>query len=161
MCERCALASVPVASLFEDNHGIMNCSQSEDLKSNEQQLWTCQSLKDDKQYQCFKKCRLHFIHMNSYSLLPKMDELCLIVICTNAAVISITEVWLDGSVEDLEVEIPGYTIQRNDRQCIEGGVCIYVCSDIAFSPRPDLCWLNTKTTWVGILLPKTHPVLTG
>ena len=119
------------------------------------------TLEDEEQCQCFKKRGLHFIHLNSRSLLPKMDELRLLVTRTNAAVIGVTETWLDGSVEDSEVEIPGYIIQRNDRRGTGGGVCIYVRSDLAFNPHPDLSMTDTETVWVEILLPKTRPILTG
>ena len=40
---------------------------------------------------------------------------------TNAAVIGITESWLDDSVEDSEVEVCGYTILRHDRNIHGGG----------------------------------------
>ena len=52
--------------------------------------------------------------------------------------IGITESWLDDSVEDSEVEVCGYTILRHDRNRHGGGVCLYIRSDISFSPRTDL-----------------------
>ena len=43
---------------------------------------------------------------------------------TNAAVIAVTETWLDNIICDNEVCIPGYIIQRTDRNRDGGGVCI-------------------------------------
>ena len=71
---------------------------------------------------------------------------------TNAAVIGITESWLDDSVEDSEVEVCGYTILRHDRN---------IRSDISFSPRTDLQTDNLETVWAEVLLPETRPILTG
>ena len=65
-----------------------------------------------------------FIHLNTRSLLPKLDELRLLAANTKVAVIGITESWLDASVTDAEVEIPGYLIVRHDRNRTGGGVCI-------------------------------------
>ena len=79
----------------------------------------------------FKKRGLHFIHLNY--IVPKIDELPFLVTRTNAAGIGVTVTWLDGSVEDSEVEIP------------EGGVCIYVRSDLAFNQHPELSTTDTET----------------
>ena len=75
--------------------------------------------------------------------------------------IGITESWLDDSVEDSEVEVCGYTILRHDRNRHGGGVCLYIRSDISFSPRTDLQTDNLETVWAEVLLPKTRPILTG
>ena len=47
-------------------------------------------LKDPK-FEAFNNKGLHLIHLNINSLLPKIDELCNIAKCSNAAVIGITE----------------------------------------------------------------------
>ena len=109
----------------------------------------------------FSKKGLHFIHLNIRSLLPKLDELILLATKTNAAVIGITESWLDDSVEDSEVEVCGYSILRHDRNRHGGGVCLYIRSDISFSPSIDLQTNNVETVWSEVLLPKTRPILTG
>ena len=114
-------------------------------------------------YRCFRKKGLHFIHMNTRSLLPKIDEICHIANETGAAVIGVTETWLDSSVSDAEIEIPGYIIQRKDRRRTGGGVCMYINKYLAFTPRMDLTnnINNIESIWVDILLPKTGPILIG
>ena len=52
--------------------------------------------------------------------------------------IGVSETWLDDSVEDSEVELPGYSILHHDRNRNGGGVCIYLRSDLSFNPRQDL-----------------------
>ena len=92
-------------------------------------------------YSCFRKKGLHFIHLNTRSLLPKIDELCHIANETGAAVIGVTETWFDSSVSDSEIEIPGYIIQRKDRRRTGGGVCMYINKDLAFTPA----WISPIT----------------
>ena len=50
------------------------------------------------QYELFKKKGLHFLHINARSLLPKLTDARLLVQRTNAAVLAVTETWLDESV---------------------------------------------------------------
>ena len=65
---------------------------------------------------------LNFIHLNINSILSKIDELRLIAIKTNAAVIGITEYKIDESVLDGEIKIDGYIPVRNDRNRVRGGL---------------------------------------
>lgn len=69
----------------------------------------------DTEFDCFKGKGLYFIHLNCRSLIPKVDEFCLIATNSRAAVISITESCLDDSVQDSEIHIPGYNVVRRDR----------------------------------------------
>ena len=59
-------------------------------------------------------------------VLPKMEELDILALSTNAAIIAVTETWLDNTICDNEVCIPGYSIQRKDRNPEGGGVCILI-----------------------------------
>ena len=104
---------------------------------------------------------LHFIHINVRSLLPKITELRNLALKTKAAVISITETWLDSTVTDNEINRNGYCIERNDRNRNGGGVCSYIRNDIAFLPRHDLQSNDLEATWLEILLPKTKPIMVG
>ena len=40
---------------------------------------------------CFKKKRLHIIHFNAKSRLPKLAEVCTLVVEFNAAIVCVTE----------------------------------------------------------------------
>ena len=61
------------------------------------------------------KCREHFVLVKETVLENKFD------------IFTVSETWLNSSVTDLEIEIPGYVIYRIDRQAkIGGGVCAYV-----------------------------------
>ena len=111
------------------------------------------------QFKCFKKRGLHFLHLNARSILPKIDHLHNLATNTNAAVIAITETWLDDTVTDGEVGIPGYVLERRDRNREGGGVGLYIRNDIAFNRRDDLQDSELEFIAVDILLPKTKPIL--
>ena len=112
-------------------------------------------------FQCFKRKGLHFIHINARSLLYKIDELRIISSKTNAAVIGISETWLDDSIFDSELLLPNYTIQRHDRNRNGGGVCVYIRNDISFNRRTDLENTDLEVLFVELLLPKTKPIICG
>ena len=115
---------------------------------------------NDEHFECFKKKGLHFLHLNARSLLPKISELKLITARSKAAVISITESWLDSSVTNTEIDIEGYNVIRKDRNRNGGGVCVYIRDDLAFSARSDL-QTEDETLWFELLLPKTMPIIKG
>jgi hypothetical protein len=51
---------------------------------------------------------MHFIHVNARSILPKMSELRIMAKESKAAVIAISETWLDSSVINSEIQIEDY-----------------------------------------------------
>ena len=55
---------------------------------------------DTSEYMLFDKRGLHFLHINTRSLLAHLEELRLIAKRTKAAYICITETWLDDTVSD-------------------------------------------------------------
>ena len=115
----------------------------------------------DDQFDCFKRRGLHFIHLNTRSLPPKISELRLLARKTSAAVIAISESWMDHSVTDSEISIEGYSALRNDRNRHGGGVCVYIKNDIAFNPRLDLHNDKNEALWFELLLPRSKPIIVG
>lgn len=112
-------------------------------------------------FDCFRKKGLHCVHVNARSLLPKLSELKILAVKTKASIIAVTETWLDKTVTENEINIPGYTTVRKDRNRNGGGSCIYIKSDLAFNPRPDLDSGDLEIVWAEILLPKTKPIIIG
>jgi hypothetical protein len=58
---------------------------------------------------------LHFLHANARSLLPKLEDVRLLLNQMGAVVIAISETWLDNIIQDDKVAIDGYRIVRNNR----------------------------------------------
>ena len=63
----------------------------------------------------FDKKGLHFLHINLYSFLPKIEEIKNIAKKSKATVIDISETKLDGIIFDAEIYIEVYSIVRCDR----------------------------------------------
>ena len=103
---------------------------------------------------------LHFLHLNTNSLLAKTDEFRLIAQKTNAAVIGISETKLDQSVLDGEVNIDGHEMKRSDRDRHGGGVACYIRKDLVFNPREDFS-PDIENAFFDIQLPKSKPILVG
>ena len=96
----------------------------------------CQTrLNDDKTWDPLKTKCLHLCHLNVNSLLSKIDEIRDIANLTKPAVLGITESKLDSSVTNMEVNINGYSIIRNDRNRHGGGVACYIKNDSCFNTK--------------------------
>ena len=53
---------------------------------------------------------------------------------TQLGILIITESWLDNTVIDSEINIPGYNIERKDREENNGGgVLMYISNEITYS----------------------------
>ena len=84
------------------------------------------SYSDDQVYEHFTQKGLHFPHLNARSLPPIISDVRYLARCSRAALIGITETWLDSSIMDSEITIEGYNICRLDRNRSGGGVCLYI-----------------------------------
>ena len=79
--------------------------------------------------QCSRKDNIKIDHLNVRSLKRRVHFIQVkdTILSNDFDVFTISESWLDSSVTDLEIEIPGYNIFRVDReQQRGGGVCAYV-----------------------------------
>ena len=110
---------------------------------------------------CFHRKGLHFLGLNVRSLLPKLSELRILAAKAKPATLSLSETWLDETVTDSEVAIPGYSIIRKDQNRHGRGVCLYIRNDLSFNIRNDLQTMSIESVWIDILLPKTRPILVG
>jgi exonuclease III len=113
--------------------------------------------------------RLYFLHINTKSLLPKMDQLKVWVHSSNTDVLVITETWLRKSVLNTAVNLSGYNLFWQDRSSKGGGVTIFTkehlqCSVV--SKQFDLLVLSIKLsnnsllTVAGCYSPPSAPVCT-
>ena len=157
VCDVCLIGELPIINNFNDeaNQTVFHSN----TKNIAPDLNNSTDVPD--QYELFTKKGLHFLHINARSLLPKLSVACLLVRRTKAAVLAVTETWLDDSVTNAEIEIDGYIVHRRDRNRHGGGVCLFTMSDIAFNPEPDLSTDDLESLCVNILLPKTKPILVG
>ena len=90
ICSECSIHSLPF-------NGEESVNPSLD-KTDYPRGTTRPALTDQCHFECVQRKGLHFIHMNVRSLVHKISELRLLATITRAAVISLSETWLDHSV---------------------------------------------------------------
>ena len=76
---------------------------------------------------------LTVLYTNCRSLSAKSDELKLSVSMHNPHLVCVCETWLDESIPDNEVTLPGYCLIRRDRDRHGGGVAMFIHDTIPFS----------------------------
>ena len=92
-----------------------------------------------------------FYLINARSLLPKMDELSLLLNTHPLEVVAITESWLTNDIIDEMVLIDEYNTFRKDRMHGRGGgVCAFVSVDIPCKRRQDLEDPSFECMWVWL-----------
>ena len=103
---------------------------------------------------------LTVIHVNTRSLLRHFDDVSSLVSSERPHILALSETWLDSSVVDGEVHIPGYTLFRFDRNRSGGGVAIYCadnlpCSVLSCSRSSS----GVESLWISVRLGCLHPSL--
>ena len=89
---------------------------------------------------------LTFLLSNTRSLLPKLDDLKIILDQYGVSMAFITEIWLNEKIDDAAVCIDGYSLARRDRtDKLGGGVCVFIKSTIPFKILRDLEDINFET----------------
>lgn len=73
---------------------------------------------------------LYIIHVNIWSLLPKIDQLRAWLISNRPSVITISETWLSSSISNSDISLDNYILYRADRGARGGGVATYVSSNL-------------------------------
>lgn len=73
---------------------------------------------------------LNIVYYNARSLLPKLDELRVMVEDSHPDVVCVTESWLCCEISNDELALPNYQLFRRDRDRHGGGVLIYVRGSI-------------------------------
>ena len=79
-----------------------------------------------------KSSLLSIVYFNARSLLPKINELQALCLALNPDIVCITESWLAGVIQDLEIDIPEYNCLRLDRDRHGGGLVLYLKSTIEY-----------------------------
>ena len=68
---------------------------------------------------------------------------------------------MDESIEYEDVQIPGYTIHRNDRKKHGGGVARYVSDKFEAYKMEDWEKDDIEAVWVKLCLRRSHPMIVG
>ena len=102
--------------------------------------------------------------LNINSLLAHIDELRIFTSANALDVLIINETKLDSTIDNREVNIPGYEIIRDDRKINGrkgGGVCIYIRCNLNYTLRDDLEVENLETLVIQVNKLRSKPILTS
>ena len=104
----------------------------------------------------FKKVKklkgLKIAHLNIRSLYNKLDEITFILCKSEIDILCISESWLDNSITDNEINIPGYIIERRDRNRQGGGVLMYIRETVKYDLRRDISEVSpaVENIWIEV-----------
>ena len=71
----------------------------------------------------------------------------------------LSESWLDKSVTDSEIAVPGFRMHRMDRTRRGGGVLVYVSEDVKSVRRQDIEEDGIEAVWIEARMKKTQVLL--
>ena len=103
---------------------------------------------------------LKIAHLNCLSLLRHIDEIRQLVRRLDLDVLALGETHLCQDIDDKEINIPGFTLNRRDRNRFGGGVAIYVKEKFSHVLRSDISSdLPVESITVELKLVKQKPLL--
>lgn len=100
-------------------------------------------------------------HLNVRSMVNKMDDIRMLIKEKPFEIFTISETWLNTSIADSEIEIPGYTFARKDRGngSRGGGTLVFVRDGIPYKHCEDLKTVSLETCWVEVTRPKCKKLI--
>ena len=97
--------------------------------------------------------------LNINGLLRHLDEIRILVDEKQSHILLLNETKTDDSIDDYDIEIEDYIINRRDRNSFGGGVAIYVHKNIQFTLRDDLKIPDLETVTVEVNLLFVRPII--
>ena len=150
-CARCVMRYLPFhnISINSSDEGYVNESIRSDLKD-------CKEL-TFKQLSNMKGIK--FIQLNVVSLLKNLDEIKLILYNNDIHICMLNETRLDTSIDNHEIDIPGYSVVRKDRDRKGGGVAIYVHESLNYKQIEYSSLDNLEAVLISVNLKNAKPLL--
>ena len=95
-------------------------------------------------------------HLNIRSLHHKVDQLRLELQNDAFDILTLSETWLDSFIANNDIQLPGYTCARMDRQTDKsgGGVIAYLRNRLPNRTWRDLSKDKSKCLWIEVCRPK-------
>ncbi|CAB3986328.1 Hypothetical predicted protein, partial [Paramuricea clavata] len=104
---------------------------------------------------------LRICHLNIRSLVNKIDEIRVFCETHKPHVLCLNETWLDTSIADGEIQLDGYSHIRRDKTRHQGGVLVYIASNLNFKERDEIGDESgeLQCLWLEIVPPKSKGFL--
>ena len=88
-----------------------------------------------------------------------IDQLRIYMLPKTVDILAINETRLDSSILNGEVSIPGYTLERKDRNRSGGGVALYIRDSINYKRLNDLPDANLELISIQVSKPRVKPFI--
>lgn len=100
-------------------------------------------------------------HLNIRSLVNKIDEIKVFCEFHKPHVLCLNETCLDTSIADGEIQLDGYSHIRRDKSRHQGGVLVYIASNLNFKERDEIGDESgeLQCLWLEIVPPKSKSFL--
>ena len=148
----------PITLVFQPNTERRNSAATDPILLNEQM--THKKVSDLN----FSSRGLHFCNLNIHHILPKLNELRVIMAYENSPdIFGACETFLDPDISDNQLAVSGYDFLRKDRASIQnkggGGVLLYFRNTLTCTRRSELEISKIETIWAEVELPNAKPLL--
>ena len=112
----------------------------------------------------FSSKGLHLCNLNIQHILPKLNELRVVMAKNNGPdIFCACETFLEPNMSNNQIAIDGYVIHRKDKAATQnkngGGLVLYCRNSLTCSRRSDLEISSLETIWAEIELPNARPFL--
>ena len=109
----------------------------------------------------FTEKGLRICHLNIRSLVNKIDEIKVFCETHKPHVLCLNETWFDMSIADGEIQLDGYSHIRRDKTRHQGGVLVYIASNLNFKERGEIGDESgeLQCLWLEIVPPKSKGFL--
>ena len=103
---------------------------------------------------CFKRIRV--AHLNCRSFVKNLDQLRSILASNPVHILSLNETRLSPDITDSEVELPGYSFIRRDRNREGGGVLLAIKEDLSFVKHDCNTDLDIEAVAIKVSIGSKH-----
>ena len=97
--------------------------------------------------------------LNIFSLMPHLDELQVFISDNKPHIIGITETKNDSTIQNSDIEIDDYVIERNDRAKHGGGVALYTHKSTNYRLTEDLQNTNVESISIQVKVGNYKPFI--
>ena len=97
--------------------------------------------------------------LNSFSLMPHLDELRIFLNEQRPHIIGITETKIDSTIDNSHIEIDDYVVERNDRNNHGGDVAMYIHKSVNYRLREDLSNSDIESISIQIKVGNYKPFI--
>ena len=107
---------------------------------------------------------LRIAHLNINHATNKTDDISSLILNHGKPfhILGLSESRLTETIQDTDLDIPGYNIIRNDpSKSKETGILVYISESVNFKSLPHLQTFGVESLWLEVKLKRTAPILIG